>query len=124
MESMSSRDGARYSRCAASQAAASRLHRTEADPFIQAAHPISLQVDRDVLIADVGQLADDPLPHVGLERARQLVAADFQARETIVMAHAAHAEAERAERFLGALDHAQLLAGHLGVIRNARREAR
>src|SRR5687768_11496607 len=124
MESMSSRDGARYGRCAASQAAASRLHRTEADPFIQAAHPISLQVDRDVLIADVGQLADDLVPHVGLERARKLVASDLQTCKPIVMAHAAYAETERTEEVFGALDHAELLAGDLGMIRNARREAR
>src|SRR5688572_22585567 len=121
---MSSRDGARYGRCAASQAAASRLHRTEADTFIEAAHPISPQVDRDVLIADVRQLTDDLLPHAGLERARQLVDADLEAGQRVVMAHAAHPEAERPERRLGALDHAQLLASYLRMVRNARRETR
>ena len=39
----------------------------EADTFIQAAHPIPLQVDCDVLVADRAKLADDPLAHRGLE---------------------------------------------------------
>src|SRR5688500_15782795 len=124
MESMSSRDGERYGRCAASQAAASRLHRTEADSFIQAAHPISLQVDRDVLIANAGELANDPFADIRLERARQFVAADFESSKPIVMAHAADAETEGAERFFGALDHAQLFIGHFRVIWNTRRQAR
>ena len=57
---------------------ATRSDRTEADTFIQAAHPIPLQVDRDVLVADRAQLADDPIAHVGLERARHLVAAELE----------------------------------------------
>ena len=39
------------------------------------------------------------------------------------MPDAIHAKAERANRLFGLFDHAQLLDRHLGVIRNARREA-
>ena len=68
--------------------------RTEADTFIQAAHPISLQIDRHVLIADRAKLRDDAVAQRRLERARHLVAANLETRERVVMAHAADAEAD------------------------------
>src|SRR5262249_58176569 len=45
-------------------------------------------------------------------------------RDLVVVPHAEHPEAERAQRLLGALDRAQLLVGHFAVIRNPRRQAR
>ena len=47
------------------------------------------------------QRADDRGGDLGLERARHLVAADLDARELVVVADAADAEAERAQRLFG-----------------------
>src|SRR5438093_1635369 len=96
----------------------------ETDTLIQAAHPVTLQIDRHVLISDRTQLLHNTLAQPGLEGARQLVTSDFQAGERIVMPHAADTEAEVAQHVFGTLDHAQLLVGHLGMVRNARGETR
>src|SRR5688572_3492147 len=117
---MSSSDGATNGRCAATYAAAmdnsqrpkcqrpgwelrswglgvSGSGRAKADTFIEAAHPIPLQVDRDVLVAERAQLADDSLADLRVEGARQLVASDLEPRQRVVMADAADAEAEIAK---------------------------
>src|SRR5688572_29506337 len=107
---MSSSDGANEGRWAAAYAAAissaTRSGRAKTDTFIQAAHPIPLQVDRDVRVAERAQLADDPLAHIRIERARHLVDAELEARKClprrslrrrrVVMPDAAHTETELA----------------------------
>src|SRR5688572_29508308 len=108
---MSSSEGARNARWTARYAVARTLHRTELDAFIQAAHPISLWVDDDFLIADAGERAHDSRVRRRRHRAHHFVAADLDAREAVVMPHAAHTESDRAQRLLGAFDHAQLLDG-------------
>src|SRR5688572_11705805 len=105
---------------------------TEGNTFVQAAHPITLRIDRDVLIPDRAQLAHQSLADAGLERPGQLVAADLEPSEggrlavgdtEIVVPDAAHAEPHRADGLFRAFDHSQLFGSHFGVIRNARREA-
>src|SRR5688572_4573887 len=138
---MSSSDGARNARCAARYIAAiSRTDLgirecsddTEGNTFVEAAHPVPLEIDGHVLIADGTQLAHETLAGLGLERARQFVAADLEAGQCrraaaggaeIVVPDAAHTEPHRANRGFGALDDSQLLSGHFRVVRDARREA-
>src|SRR5207237_7519008 len=67
-------------------------------------------------------LADDRRADRRVERAWHLVAPDLDASQRIMMPHAADAEAERMKSLLRALDHAQLLIGHLRMIRNAGRQ--
>src|SRR3954470_10600879 len=117
---MSSSDGARNGRCAAKYTAAiaygtrprapTRVasDRPESETLIEAAHPVSLQIQGHVLIADRAKLARNGLRHLRIDRARQLVAPDLDPRQRLVMAHAADAEPELAQHGLGALDHAQL----------------
>src|SRR5262245_54517586 len=127
---MSSSDGASSARCAARYTAAiARIvlgigdgsDDTEGNTFVQAAHPITLQIDSDVLIPGGAQFAHEPLADLSLECARQFVAADLETRQCrrpsirdakIVMSHAAHAKAHGANRGLGTLDDAQLLGRH------------
>ena len=66
--------------------------RAETDTFIQAAHPIPLQIDRDVLVADGAKLADDSFANVEIERPVQFVRAELDPCERIVVANATHAE--------------------------------
>src|SRR3954468_4218020 len=123
---MSSSAGARNGRCASSQAPATaytarRLGNSdwaESEAFIQAAHAVALQIDRDVCVADGLQPGEQPVADVRLDGARQLVDADLEARELIVVPHAADAESEVVQHRLGLLDHAQLLVGDFRVIRN------
>src|SRR5687768_17420292 len=123
MESTSSSDGARYGRCSARKpsanaaaidhdrgvtrlAALARVTgegRLEQQPFVQAAGAVALQVDGHVAVADLFQRVDDRGRHVGLERARELVASDFDPRQLVVVPHAADAEPQRAQRLFGAL---------------------
>ncbi|MDA1035864.1 MAG: hypothetical protein O3B65_03150 [Chloroflexi bacterium] len=92
--------------------------RIEADAFIEAAHPIPLQVDRDVVVAERTKLPDDALANVGLEGTRQFLATDLEPREVVVMPDAAHPEAEITENAFRALDRAQLFGGDLRMVRN------
>src|SRR5262249_38220520 len=69
------------------------------------------------------QRAHDRSAHLRLQRARHLAAGDFDPRQLVVVPDAEHAESEIADRLFGALDRAQLRVGHLGVVRDARREA-
>jgi hypothetical protein len=87
--------------------------RAETDTFIQAAHPIPLQIDRDVLVADGAKLADDSSTKVGIERPVQFVRAELDTCERIVMANAAHAETKIPQGSFRTLDHPQLFGGHL-----------
>ena len=87
--------------------------RPETDTFIQAAHPISLEVDRDVLIPDGAELLHDALPGLGLERPGNFARRQLNSREGLVVPHAADAKAEVAEHGFGSFDHAQLVSGHL-----------
>ena len=59
---------------------------TEGNTFVEAAHPITLQIDGDVLIADRAQFAHEPFTDLGVEGAWQLVAADLQACQRGCMA--------------------------------------
>ena len=97
--------------------------RPQQQPFVQAAQPVALQIERDVPITDRLELAHDRRAHVGFERPRKLVAADLHARELVVMPHAADAESQARERLFGALDRPELLVGDFRVVRNARRQA-
>ena len=54
------------------------LDRVETKTLIEAAHPIALEIDRDVLVTDGPDLADDPGANFRLERARQFVAGDLE----------------------------------------------
>src|SRR5258705_9700124 len=92
--------------------------------FVQAAHPVPARIDGDLPVAERLNRGHDTRGQVGLEGARQLVDADLHTREVVVMAHAADAKPEIAQHAFGALDHPQLVAGHRGVVRNARRQAR
>src|SRR5204862_2982754 len=97
-------------------------HRPEQQPFIEAAGAIPLQIEADETVPDGLQLADDRRCHLLVERARHLVARQLDARDLVVMADAEDAESEAAERLLGAFDGAQLLAGHLMMVGDPRRE--
>src|SRR5213593_4868889 len=101
-----------------------RLRRPQSESFVQTAPAVALRIDCDGPVANRLQLARDRVGRLRLERARQLLARDFDASELVVMAHAADAEAERAQRLLGPLDHTQLLVGLFAEVRNARRQAR
>ena len=98
--------------------------RPQEEPFVQAARAVALKIQRDVAVSDRFELANDGARHLRIERAGHLVARKLDAGHLVVMAHAADAEPERAERLLRPLDHAQLLVGHFAVIRNARRQTR
>src|SRR3954470_23836212 len=99
---MSSSAGARNGRCASSQAPATTYtarpfrssDRTESEAFIQAAHAVALQIDRDVCVADGLQPGEQPVADIRLKCARQLVETDLEARELIVVPHAADAESK------------------------------
>src|SRR5688572_8233025 len=121
---MSSSVRGRYGRCAArntqtsaaSAALTSRSERTQTQRVVQAAEAISAGIDGDLLIAERAQLAIDRRSYLGLGCARQLVGPELHASGGVVVADAAHAEAERAQRRLGALDDAQLLDGDLAEV--------
>ena len=101
-----------------------RSRRAQQQPSFRLPDAVALQIDRDVAVADRLQLRGRSAPTVSGSSARaHFVAADLDARELVVMPDAADAEAEAAQRLLGALDRPQLLVGHFGVIRNARRQA-
>src|SRR2546425_5627721 len=78
-----------------------RLCWPQSQPFVQTAPAVALRIDCDGPVANRLQLARDRVGRLRLERARQLLARDFDASELVVMAHAADAEAERAQRLLG-----------------------
>src|SRR5207237_4590153 len=59
-----------------------------------------------------------------LERPRDLVAAQLDARKRVVVAHAADPEPKPAQHALGAFDHPQLLVGDLAEVWDPRGEAR
>src|SRR6188508_668728 len=93
---------------------------TEGNTFVEAAHPITLQIDRHVLIADVTQLTHEALADLGLERARQFVATDLEAGQRrraaagsteIMVPDAAHSEPHRPNRGFSAFDDSQFLCG-------------
>src|SRR3954468_18911878 len=99
---MSSSAGARNGRCASSQAPATAYtarrfpnsDRAESEAFIQAAHAVALQIDRHVCVADCFQPGEQPVADIRLQCPRQLVDANLEAREVIVVTHAADAEAK------------------------------
>jgi len=119
--------GARRSRAASppwhAVATAARSGLAKTNPFIEAAHPIPLRINQDVLVAERAEFHDDVVAHVGFEGARQLVAADFQPRNGVVMPYTADAKAEATENALGAFDHAQLHRGDFGMVGDPRRQA-
>src|SRR5688572_26993792 len=98
-----------------------KLRGAEADPFIQAAHPIPLQVDCDMLIAQRAQLAHDAVAHVRLEGAVHLITAELEPRERrsmllgarrvierrVVVPYSAYAKAQNAQHVFRPLDHLQ-----------------
>src|SRR5438876_10034503 len=100
----------------------SRSRWPQEQSFVQTAGPIPLQIETDVSVANGLELADDRRRRVLLERARDLGARDFEARELVVMAHAEHAKPEPAKRIFRPLDRAELLVGNVVVIRNPRRQ--
>src|SRR4029434_2950698 len=102
---------------------------TEGNTFVEAAHPIALEIDRHVLIADGAQLTNEALADLGLERARQFVATDLEpgerprtaaGRTEILEPVAPHTEPHRPNRRFSALDDLQFLCGDFRVIRNTR----
>src|SRR6188768_1221955 len=95
----------------------------EPDAFIQAARAIPLQIDRHLAVADAAERADHAIADRRIERASDLVGAELQPGERVVVAHAADAEADVAQRGLRLLHHPQLAVGDLGVVRDARRQA-
>src|SRR5262245_8459275 len=101
-----------------------RSSRTQQQSFVQTAGAITLEIEADIAIAGGFELADDRRIDLGGERARHHLARQLDARERVVVTHAEDAEAERTQRLLGALDRAQLLVGHFGVIRDARGQTR
>ena len=52
---------------------------TEGNTFVEAAHPIALEIDSHVLVADARNSRTRALADLGLERARQFVATDLDA---------------------------------------------
>src|SRR2546423_10584187 len=64
----------------------------ENDSFVQAAGAIALQIERDVLVADGFDRADDRRPPFLVERARHFIAPDLDAREGVMVTHAADAQ--------------------------------
>src|SRR5262245_23748552 len=108
--------------------------RIQTDAFIEAAHPITLKIDGDVSVADGPYLLDDAGTNVGIERAREFFAGDFESRQRscrpalirgreLVMTHPAYSKAQRSKDLLSPFDCAQLLAGDFGMVGNARRQA-
>jgi hypothetical protein len=97
--------------------------RTEGNTFVQAAHPITLQIYGDVLIPDGAQLAHEPFAYLGLECTRQLVAPDFEPSQgpirCVVVAHTTDTEAHGAHGVFGTLDDLQLFRRDLGMIWDA-----
>src|SRR5919197_1012261 len=95
---------------------------TQQQPFVQTSRPVSLQIEADVAVSRDLELADDRGANLGIERTRHLFTRELDPRDRVVMSDAEHPEPERAQRLLGAFDGAQLLVGHLGMIRNPRRQ--
>src|SRR5262245_3039920 len=91
-----------------------RSHGIQTDSFVEAAHSIALEIDRDVLIADCPDVTNDAAANLGLEGTRQFVGANLDPRQRgrgtgageLVMPHAADSKTERAECVFGALDRA------------------
>ena len=69
-------------------------------------------LDRDTPVSESRQFRHQPLVDVRLERARQLVGADLEPGEVVMVPHAADTEPKPAHDALGALDHPQLVLGH------------
>ena len=116
----------RQANASASAARARADHWTgrEAQRVVQAAEPISLKIDRDVLIAERLERAHEVIAHIRLERARHFVTRDLEPRDRVVMAHAKDAEPERPHDVFGLLDHPQLRLPSLHPVRDSRRQAR
>src|SRR5713226_6879152 len=84
-----------------------RSRGTEQEPFVQTARAVALQIEADIAVADRLELAHDGGGGFPFNRAGHLVARDLDAGKIVVVAHAVHLEAERAQRLLGSFDHAQ-----------------
>src|SRR3989304_2994073 len=110
--------------CQSERARRNVSRRPQQQPFVEAAGPVALEIERDVSIPGGLDLAYDRGPRLRIERACQLVATDLDARQLVMVPDAIHTESERVERLLGALDPAQLLVGHFRMIRDARRQTR
>ena len=136
IESMSSSDGARNGRCSRQVHAATASAADARAPvgacsdarrrntFIQAAHPIALQIDRHVLIADRLQLAHDR-SRISGSSARGSSSRRSRGARASSWCRTRQTRKPRSRRTVfGALDHAQLLVGDFRVVRNARRQTR
>src|SRR6185436_63131 len=99
-------------RCCAS------LENPKTQSLVETSRPIAARIDHDVGVADLLQLAHDGRGHAGFERAVELVFPNLDAGVSVEMPHAPDPKAHRRNGLLGALDHAQLLARHFGVVRN------
>ena len=118
--------GARRETGTASAASAgfTRLRRTKPKRVVQAAESIAARDRRDLLVAERAQLAIDGRCHIAARSAcANLVGPDLDARDGLVMPHAADPETEIAQHALGTLDHPQLGLGDLAEVRDPRRQA-
>src|SRR5689334_19990773 len=64
------------------------------DALVQAAHPVTARIDRDLRVAERLDSRHDARREVGFERTRQLLGANLHTRQFAMMSHATHAEAE------------------------------
>src|SRR5262245_40871140 len=85
--------------------------RMQRQAFVEAAHPVALQIDGHISKANLFELTHDMRPDFGIERPRELVAPNLDASQIAVMPHATHTETEIAQSVFGGLDHAQLRVG-------------
>ena len=100
------------------------LDRAQAQRLVQTAQPVAAQIDGDIFIPHGAEPPIEGVGDLGVHRARQLVTADFDPRERVVMSDAEHPETEAAYHLLGGLDAPELFVGHFRMVRDARGQAR
>src|SRR5712692_10497941 len=89
---------------------------------VEASGRVALQVERNELVARILQGLHNALAI--RKQPRHLVRLDLDSRHVAVVAHAHLLQSEQLDRVLGRLDPSQRGDGHLGAVRDARRQAR
>src|SRR3954454_12630802 len=96
-------------------------HLAQTQRLVEAAETIPAQIDRHVRVAERAELRTAVVGHRRLQRAGDLIAAEFESRDRVVMTDTADSESKIVQHRVGAFYPPKLLVGRFTEVRDARR---